>query len=107
MCLCVVLGFAAASRLQVQENARFVTKSGEVLEGTVSRDFISGDYVIKTATTEKYVAWDEFGAMMTTGRSVSTGSAIASILGLVLGFFVGFGGRWTSKRRTGGGPAEQ
>lgn len=107
MCLCVVLGFAAASRLQVQENARFVTKSGEVLEGTVSRDFISGDYVIKTATTEKYVAWDEFGAMMTTGRSVSTGSAIASILGLVLGFFVGFGGGWTSKRRTGGGPAEQ
>lgn len=100
MCLCVILGFAAASRLQVQENARFVTKSGEALEGRVSRDFIRGDYVIKTATAERYVVWDDFGAMVTTGRSVSTGSAIASIFGLVLGFVVGFSGLTPKKSST-------
>ena len=91
MCLCFVLGFAAASRLQVNEGARFVTRSGEVIEGTVSRDFITGDYVIRTGLVERRVERDQFGAMAMGAGSLSIGSVVAAIAGLVLGAYIGLG----------------
>lgn len=92
MCLCIVLGFAAASRLQVNEGARFVTRSGEVIEGTVTRDFLTGDYVIQTGDTQRHVERDQFGAMAMSNSRLSIGSVVAAIAGLVLAALIGFGG---------------
>lgn len=92
MCLCIVVGFAAASRLQVNEGVRFVTRNGEVIEGTVSRDFLTGDYVIKTADrTERHIQREQFGAMAMAKGGLSLGSIVAAIFGIVLGGLIGFG----------------
>lgn len=64
--------FFVLSRTQVNEHARFVTRGGELIEGTVSRDFYSGDFVIKTSAGSRFVPQDQFGAMSYEGSAIST-----------------------------------
>lgn len=97
MCLCIVLGFAAASRLQVHEGARFVTRSGEVIDGTVSRDFMTGDYVIQIGSAERHIESAQFGSMAMSERRLSIGSIVAAIAGLVMGLMIGFCGGLPNK----------
>lgn len=42
--------FFVTSHLQVNEHARLVTRTQQVLEGRLSRDFLTGDYRIEAAT---------------------------------------------------------
>ncbi len=101
--LAVILAvFFVLSRTQVNEHARFVTRSGELIEGTVSRDFYSGDFVIKTAAGPRFVAQDQFGAMSYEGSAISTAGAWAggaAILGVGL-FVLCWPGRRASGQRS-------
>lgn len=84
--------FFVASRLQVNEHATFITKSGEVLEGTVRREFVSGDYRIELASGEtRQVSFDDFGGMAFTGSAVPWYAGALGFLLIGLGACVGFG----------------
>lgn len=92
MIILILSAFFVTSRLQVNENARFVTRHGEVLEGKVSREFVTGAYKIERVDQSiRYVNQDDLGAMSFEGPAIP---AYASVLGLLLifaGALVGFG----------------
>ncbi|PTT93036.1 hypothetical protein DBR42_00930 [Pelomonas sp. HMWF004] len=92
MILMVLGGFFVTSRLQVNEGARFVVKGGEVIEGRVKRDFISGDYVIETAGgVTRHIAYDAFGAMSFEGSAIPWYAATLGFILIFLGAVVGLG----------------
>ena len=44
-------GFNLAARLQVHEQAKLIDKSGQVFEGRMSRDILTGDYRIDSPSS--------------------------------------------------------
>lgn len=92
MILIILGAFLLTSRLQVNENARFVTKSGEVLEGRVSRDFVTGQYRIEAARGAiRYVSQDDLGAMAFEGNAIPWYAATLGFLLIVVAGCVGLG----------------
>jgi hypothetical protein len=92
MVLLILGAFFVTSRLQVNENARFVTRSGEVLEGRVSRDFATGQYKIETAGgTIRYVSQDNLGAMSFEGDAIPWYAGTLGFLLIIVAGCVGFG----------------
>ena len=73
LCVVIVATFFVLSRTQVNEHAQFFVRGGgQVLEGTVSRDFLTGDFVIATKGGVHHVPQDQFGGMVYEGSAVST-----------------------------------
>ena len=100
LCTVILATFFFLSRGQVNEHARFVTRSGELIEGTVNRDFFSGDFVIQTAAGPRFVPQDQLGAMSYEGSALSTaGVWVGGVAILAAGLFVMF---WPG-RNTGRG----
>lgn len=92
MIVIMLSAFFTASRLQVNEHARFVTKGGQVLEGTVSRDFMTGDYKIETADgVQKYVPYEHFAGMSYEGSAVPGYAGVIGFALIMLAACVGFG----------------
>lgn len=89
----IILGaFLVTSRLQVNENARFVTKGGEVLEGRVSRDFMTGQYKIEAARgAVRYVSQDDLGAMAFEGNAIPWYAGTLGFLLIIVAGCVGLG----------------
>lgn len=89
----IMLGaFFVTSRLQVNEHARFVTRSGEVIEGRVTRDFMTGDFTIEKSDHSKaYVSHDDFGAMSFEGSAIPLSAGLLGFLLLIVAACVGFG----------------
>jgi len=88
----ILSAFFVTSRLQVNEGAQFVVKGGEVIEGRVKRDFMSGDYVIETLDGKtRRVAYGDFGAMSFVGSAIPFYAAVLGFLLIILGAVVGFG----------------
>jgi hypothetical protein len=92
MIVIMLSAFFTTSRLQVNEHARFVTKSGEVFEGRVSRVFMSGDYRIEQAgKPTRYVPFEEFGAMSFEGSAIPLTAGAVGFFILFIAVCVGFG----------------
>lgn len=49
------VGFTASSRLQVFEDAKLIAKNGAMYEGSVSRDLLTGDYLIASHEGHKNI----------------------------------------------------
>jgi len=92
----ILLGaFFLTSRLQVNEAARFVTTSGEVIEGRVSRDFVTGQYKIEQSDRSiRRMRHEELGAMSFEGSTIPW---YASTLGFLLVIVAGCIGRGVDK----------
>ena len=92
MVVIMLSAFFTTSRLQVNEHARFVTKSGEVIEGRVSREFMTGDYKIdKADRSTTHVSYDDFGAMTYEGSAIPLGAGLIGFLLIILAACIGFG----------------
>ena len=53
----------AAARLPVLESARLVTTSLQVIEGRVTREFWSGDYLVESSGRVQLIATERVGAI--------------------------------------------
>ncbi|WP_152606682.1 hypothetical protein [Aquabacterium sp. NJ1] len=92
MIIIILCAFITASRLQVVEHAHFYTKGGEVLEGRVSRDFMTGDYKVEASNgTQTYVPYEQFAAMAYEGSAVPLSAGLIGFTLIIVGAFVGFG----------------
>ena len=88
----VLVAFLMTSRLQVTEAARFVTSSGEVIEGRVSRDFVTGQYKIEQHDRSiRYVNPDDLGAMSFGGTSIPLYASSAGFLLIIVAGCIGLG----------------
>lgn len=88
----ILSAFFVTSRLQVNEDARFVTRAGEVLEGRVSRDFVTGQYKVEMADhSTRYVSQEEFGGMSSDGSAIPVYAGVLGFLMIGIAGCVGFG----------------
>lgn len=97
VCVVVLAVFFTLSRTQVNEHAKFFTRGGEVLEGRVSRDFLTGDFVIQTAEGQRDIPQDQFGGMAYQGSAISMpvawlGGVAIVAAGLMAMFWPGLSG---------------
>lgn len=63
-----------------------------MIEGTISRDFFSGDFVIKAPSGVRDVPQEQFGAMTYEGSAISTpGAWLGALTILIAGLLAMFG----------------
>jgi len=88
----VLVAFLVTSRLQVTEAARFVTRSGEVIEGRVTRDFVTGQYKIEQDDRSiRYVNPDDLGAMSFGGTTIPWYASSLGFLLIIVAGCIGLG----------------
>jgi hypothetical protein len=97
LCAVIVATFFVLSRTQVNHGARLITRSGAVVEGTISRDFLSGDFVVHGAAGVQQIPQDEFAGMAYEGSAISMPIAwLGGFMILAVGIWAAV---WPSKRR--------
>ncbi|WP_043003085.1 hypothetical protein [Comamonas testosteroni] len=102
------VGFTASSRMQVFEDAKLIAKSGVMYEGRVSRDLLTGDYLVASHQDRTSIAVlpekQMSGLVYVDGGITTASTLVLLITALLMLLIFGLDIARTAKRLPGATP---